>query len=341
LRGVFIIAGTSRGKGTKGTIKKPESDLNLKSKKKPAKKTAPVLEPKEVETFKCCACGDKFTDQTKSFPFSQSAFFKGNNNRLPICNNCFNSSTDQYTELLGSQDDAIKRMCLHWDIYVDEKTLESTKKIDAGRSRIKEYVRQQNLNQNAGKSYDTYLKELQDNSIGSIEKLEELRVQGKTNISNVAVERWSTTFSESDIKTLEEHYKMLKKQNPNCDSNQEIFIKDLCYTKLQQMKVMTGNNVDDFGKLTKLYRETFKQAGLKTVQDVDSSNDETLGVTLEVISKYTPEEYYKDKKLYKDFDGLGEYITRFLLRPLKNLQHGTKDRDDEFKVKDSDEYDEE
>ena len=131
---------------------------------------------------------------------------------------------------------------------------------------------------------------------------------------------------------------MLKKQNPNCDNNQEIFIKDLCCIKLKQMEAMQKNDTKTFGDLTKLYRDTFKQAGLKTTQESDGSNDETLGVTLSVISQYTPEEYYKDKKLYKDYDGLGDYITRLLFRPLKNLQFGSKDRDEEFKVKDSDNY---
>ena len=53
-----------------------------------------------------------------------------------------------------------------------------------------------------------------------------------------------------------------------------------------------------------------------------------------MIEKYTPAEYYKDKKLYRDYDNLGEYISRFLFRPLKNLMFGTQDRDYEYYVKD-------
>jgi hypothetical protein len=126
---------------------------------------------------------------------------------------------------------------------------------------------------------------------------------------------------------------MLKKQNPNCDNNQEIFIKDLCYIKLQQMTAMNESNIKDFDTLTKLYRETFKQAGLKTIIETDTSSDEALGVTLAVISQYTPEEFYKDKKLYKDFDGLGDYLKRYVLRPLKNLLAGSSERDEEHSIK--------
>lgn len=161
----------------------------------------------------------------------------------------------------------------------------------------------------------------------------------EVSVTKVAVERWGMGFNPEEVSILEDHYKMLKKQNPNCDSNQEIFIKDLCYIKLQQLQSMKVKSTDDFGKLTKLYRDTFKQAGLKTIQEIDSSSEETLGVTLAVISQYTPEEYYKDKKLYKDFDGLGSYFSRFIKRPLKNLMVGSKERDPEYNVDDSDDGD--
>ena len=44
-------------------------------------------------------------------------------------------------------------------------------------------------------------------------------------------------------------------------------------------------------------------------------------------------EYYKDKSLYKDFDGLGDYFERFVKRPLRNLMTGSTDRDFEYCVK--------
>ena len=55
---------------------------------------------------------------------------------------------------------------------------------------------------------------------------------------------------------------------------------------------------------------------------------------MERISQYTPEEYYKDKKLYKDFDGIGSYFERFVRRPIINLQFNRNERDYEFCVKD-------
>ena len=48
----------------------------------------------------------------------------------------------------------------------------------------------------------------------------------------------------------------------------------------------------------------------------------------------TPAEYYKNKNLYKDFDNIGDYFTRFVLRPILNQQFGTTDRDHEFYIVD-------
>ena len=106
---------------------------------------------------------------------------------------------------------------------------------------------------------------------------------------------------------------------------------------------ITATAVDRWGvgfteadyKIMDQYSKTFTKAGLSTIQEIDNSANECLGVTLATISQYTPEEYYKDKELYKDYDKIGEYFDRFVKRPLRNLMTGTTDRDTEYFVKDS------
>ena len=72
---------------------------------------------------------------------------------------------------------------------------------------------------------------------------------------------------------MERHYDSLVAANPRSNSNQEIYIMDLCYTKMQQLKAIRDGNVDNYNKLTESYRKSFKEAGLKTVQDNDINND--------------------------------------------------------------------
>ena len=285
--------------------------------------------------YQCVTCGKRYATQKNNFAYSQSPLYNGNNNFLPTCNHCLDNLVEQYTLLLGDPNEAIKRICLHYDIYIKESLLNSCKKKDLNQSRIRNYIRHCNLQQYAGKTYDTYLSEVNGIAINNEEDLEQLKSEGKSSPTKVAVERWGLgVFGSEDYPILEEHYKMLKSKNQNADHNQEIFIKALCTTKLLQKKAIKEKRYDDYEKFTKLYRDTFKQAGLKTVQEIDNSAEETLGVTLATISQYTPEEYYRDKELYKDFDGLGDYIKRFILRPIKNLVLGTNERDKTYCVKD-------
>ena len=62
-----------------------------------------------------------------------------------------------------------------------------------------------------------------------------------------------------------------------------------------------------------------------------------IGMLFRDIEEYCPAEYYKDKKLYADFDHLKEYISRFMARPLVNLLTGSKEMDKEFNLSGSEE----
>jgi hypothetical protein len=300
------------------------------------------LKPKEEDEKKyyCTACGKGYKKQSGNFNVTSSPLYAANNGYVTVCNNCRDTYYKKLVDFFtGNEEKAIDRVCQIFDWHYDDNAVAATRQISANRSRIGAYPSKWNLSQSSerGTTYLDTIRIRNNNAITSVEEAEKLKSDGTLNTSMAAIERWGVgCFSDADYKILDDHYKMLKKQNPNCDSNQEIFIKDLCYTKLQQMNAMKEKRPDDFKTFTQLYRETFKQAGLKTVQETDASNDEVLGVTLAVISQYTPEEYYKDQKLYKDHDGIGDYFKRFILRPILNLMTGSKDRDEEYFVKDGD-----
>lgn len=329
--------------------RRPSNAGNVKATKKSSQSVPKINKDVEISKltyeepdrnkYYCTACGKEYKKQDTNFCKSQSPLFAKNNGFVHICKKC----TDKYYYNLvdyfsKNEEKAMDRMCQLFDWYYSDEIFAATRKISADRSRVCAYPAKTNLPQYEakGKTYIDTIADRANDVIHSVEELEEMKAEGQTGITKVMFERWGQVSSD-DIIALEDHYKLLKKQNPNCDNNQEIFIKDLCYTKLLQLKSFKEGNSNDFEKYTKLYRDTFKQAGLKTIQETDSSGEETLGVTLAVISQYTPEEYYKDKKLYKDFDGIGEYFSRFVLRPLKNLITGSSERDKEYCVKDGDE----
>lgn len=283
--------------------------------------------------YKCPTCGHHYKD-LKSFPASQSELYAGWDYHIPICKICLDKLFEHYTDVYGGDEDlAIRRICEKYDIYYNISLLNASRKITKTRSRIHNYISKANLIQYKDKTYDTTLDEERTNVISSKEDFDEKKSNGDITTTKTAVERWGVgIFSDEDYSMLEEHYKMLKKNNPNADNNQEIFIKSLCHLNLLMMKALKENDLDGYTKANGEYSKTFKQAGLKTVEEKDSSNSDVVGVTLAVISQYTPEEFYKDKKLYEDFDGLGDYYERHVCRPMKNLMTGSNDRDKEFFV---------
>lgn len=288
--------------------------------------------------FRCSCCGKGFTSQDKNFQKTNDVLFQSNNGYLPWCKECTDTYTAQITALYCNNEElAMKDFCQRAGWNYDINALVASMETYSGhrsRSRISHYAAKKNINCDGRKTWiDTLkhnqtLKEYEVITTREQTKDEDVKVKGSS------VDRWGLGFTEMDYKNLDDHYFMLKKNNPNADNNQEIFIKSLCNINMLMVRALQSGDAKEYGTLVEQYAKTFKQAGLKTIQEVDNSADECLGVTLATISQFTPEEYYKDKGLYKDFDKIGEYFTRFVKRPLKNLMTGSTDRDSEYYVKD-------
>lgn len=307
---------------------------------------------KEDRKYKCTCCGNSWDVQKSNFSISESILFQSNNGYITICNDCRDVYYYQLVDLYsGNEEKAIEHMCRQFGWIYDLNALVAARQISKDRSRIGSYLAKKNLPQTTKYGFtdiDTVKNEYLNrkaNVIESTEHLEQLQEKGDTTISSSeTIERWGGGLSEWDYSILDEHYEMLKKNNPNCDNNQEIFIKSLCNLHWLMTKMLRSENCDasKYTSLVEQYSKTFKQAGLKTIEEKDASNDATFGVTLAAISQYTPEEYYLDKNLYEDFEDIGDYIERHMLRPLRNLQHDTNIRDVEHFVPDAeDELDEE
>ena len=291
--------------------------------------------------YKCSCCGASCDSPKNHFSKSASPLYQANDGYIEICNDCrdlyYKKLVDLYS---GNEEHAIRHMCLEfgWVYHIDALT--AARQISADRSRISHYLAKKNLGQTAsiGSTYFDSMKYEYQNRLGQVIESKEQAKSDQATVSASAVDRWGAGFTESDYKNLDEHYRMLKKNNPNCDNNQEIFIKSLCNLNMLMIKALKDGASDKYVKLTDQYAKTFKQAGLRTIEEKDDSNSETFGVTLATISQYTPEEFYKDKQLYEDWDELGEYYDRHVCRPMRNLMFDKDIRDKEFFVPDGDDY---
>ena len=289
--------------------------------------------------YKCSCCGKGYNSLKNNFQKSNSPLFQSNDGYLPWCKDCTDKYMTQLTAFYsGNEEHAIEHFCQQVDWVYDIEPLKCAREISSDRSRISHYAAKKNLNVGGRKTYFDSLKynyeQRQDEVITSREQAK----SEESTISASAVDRWGVGFTEQDYKNLDEHYRMLKKNNPNADNNQEIFIKSLCNLNMLMVKALQGGDSKEYANLVEQYAKTFKQAGLRTIEEKDDSNSETFGVTLATISQYTPEEFYKDKQLYEDWDELGDYYDRHICRPMKNLMFDEDVRDKEFYVPDGDDY---
>lgn len=290
--------------------------------------------------YKCSCCGKGFARQNGNFQKTNDVLFQENNGYLPWCKEC----TDRYVNMMtafytNNEELAMRDFCQRAGWNYDLNALVASRETYSGhrdRTRISHYGAKKNLNCDGRKTFIDSLKyEYEQKQNEVITSIEQAKADDKS-VTTTSVDRWGVGFTEQDYKELDTHYRLIKKNNPNCDNNQEIFIKSLCNLNLLMSKSLRDGDSDKYVKLTDQYAKTFKQAGLRTIEEKDNSNDECLGVILASISQYTPEEYYQNKSLYKDFENIGDYFDRFVKRPLKNLMFGTNERDKEYYVKDDD-----
>lgn len=288
----------------------------------------------DVSQYICCVCGKTY-DSLSEFNKSYSGMY-ATTGHLPLCKSCINKMFDDYVVKYESKKKAMKRICMAFDLYYDDTFFEKGDDIPA--ATVGNYIKRLNMIQYRGRTFDDSLNEgfYFEEPARPGKKKKAAKPNEPLPISAIDEAKWGGGFEYADYETLNAHFKELTDANPQYDSNQAIFINDLCYIKMQQMKALREGKIDDYIKLTDSYRKSFEKAGLKTVRETNTNEDFTIGVNAEVIEKYTPAEYYRKKQLYRDFDHIGEYIERFVLRPLRNLIFGTKDRDSEFYVKEED-----
>lgn len=295
--------------------------------------------------FKCVCCGKGFTSQSGNFQKTNDVLFQSNGGYLPWCKECTDSYVTQMTALYSNNEElAMKDFCQRAGWVYELNPLKASREVYSGhrdRTRISHYGAKRNLNVDGRKTFIDSLKHWQDIKQDEIIQSKNDVKEKDISVTGTAIDRWGIGLTEWDYDVLETHYKLLRRNNPNADNNQEIFIKALANLNWLMMKnLRSDGDSDKYSKLVEQYSKTFKQAGLKTIEEKDNSADECLGVTLAAIAQYTPEEYYKNKSIYTDFDGIGDYFDRFVKRPLKNLMFGSNERDKEFCVKEDTDIDE-
>ena len=292
--------------------------------------------PIEEQTeFYCSHCGKKYKRLKNNFLASQSPLYK-NTKYMPICKKCVAALFDYYKEKLGNEKQAVRRICMKFDIWFSEELYKASKNVSKDYTRITSYIARSNLLQYAGKTYDDTIAD--EENLGVIKSesdLEEIKDDVVSAPSSKNIKTWGFGYEPDEYKMLDEHYKMLMNQFANADGVQDALIKDLCVLNVFKQRAVKQQKVDEVDKIMKMYHSTMKAGGLKPRTATEGIDDEgaTWGTFIRDVENYSPADIYKDKKMFKDFEGVKEYFDRFILRPMKNFFSGQTIPDDEFSIK--------
>ena len=280
----------------------------------------PSKEETEERTHYCTSCGKGYPKLKGFFRVSGSPFFKALG-YIPICSRCIDHYEKEYTQQLGSNDEAIRRLALHLDLYLDEGLLAASRKVNAAHSRIAGYISKANLQQYRGKTYDAYLDEVADR-IAIMSPSDGEGEADEPKISQETLDFWGLGFSRGDYVFLDSKYNDWTSRH-ECETKvQESVFQKICLLELQILKtIQKGEKTDG---LMRSFNDLLGTANIKPVQNKDNylAEQNTLGT---LIQKWENEHPIPDDPEFEDVDGIRKYIQTWMLGHLckmLNIKNG-------------------
>lgn len=277
-----------------------------------------------------CHCNYKdYPEQKGNFFQVGGELFKANNGYFPVSKSAMEGYFQHLVQETGDQRIAIHRVAQYLDLYVNDEIINMMLTAPDGNITVGKLAQRARMSQYAGKTYlDTMLEG--QSAITELNKKDDMQVDEDR--LDHAVKLFGLGYEPDEYMILLQHYEMLQQQFENADGVQDSLMRDLCTTKLMQMRAR--GDPDAYTKLTKLYADTLKSSGLKTRSADEYSDDEaaTWGQFIAQVERYSPAEIYEKEDLYKDEDGIGDYIRRFFTRSALNYFGKTDEKDPEYSL---------
>lgn len=262
--------------------------------------------------YMCTSCGKEYVKQNGNFYKSRSPYYKANDYFLPICKHCIDNYFLQYQdEMRLSEDEALKRIAMHCDLYYGATLLEGSENNASltNTGRLIGYIKTANLNQYNGKTFDTYLNEQEsDEAIIDATKYRNMEDEKISDLgfSPEDVEFFGFGYTSEDYIWLSSQYKdWISRHECKTKAQEEIF-KNLSIIQLQIQKTGSGKNYD---RLINSYNTLMTSANIKPVQTQENTltDQNTFGTLIQKWENEDPVPEMSDE--FKDVDGIREYIS--------------------------------
>lgn len=309
-------------------------------------KLANSLKEKEVKEYSipagsihvctCCGKSAKKDNLEKMFYISYSPFHE-KNGRVPLCKECIiKMSTvrgelvpDMFVEVVRALDKPFLKKVL--DSSINQVVTESKEeeKMDIEKaiktkadSVIGLYMRTISMPQYKQLTWLDGDKRYSENRLtDSIES---------TELEHISVDdllyKWGENYTDQEFEFLENRYGALVSM-ANVEFESDIMmLKQICLEELDLRNIRRKNG--DTSKKLESIQKLMATANIRPT-DIKNANSDLLndsyGKWISVIENYEPCEFFADKSLYDDYDGIKKYFTDWVLRPLKNLLAGQRD----------------
>ena len=265
------------------------------------------------EKCKCFYCGKEYVETNY---YKSSSNFYGNIGKVPFCKQCIGKFYEYYCEkytnegCLTPEKKAVKRLCMAFDIYFNEKAFDdavnNAKKREKNISALGAYINMIQLSQFKGKSYeDTISDEEKEDFIASVPS----NTFDSVDIDEKTINFFGAGFSNDDYKFLRREYgDWTTRHEWNTKAQEEVF-KRLCFKQLEILKATqrgedTKNLDDTFQKLLDTAKLQPKQNSGETISDA-----QTFGTLIDKWENERPLPEI-DEEL-RDVDKIGLYLDVF------------------------------
>lgn len=289
--------------------------------------TMPVTNSK----FFCSRCGTAFSRQKGYFPVSHSPMYRGTG-YLPFCNDCLDTMFDEYRQLLGSDREAMRRMCMKLDLYWHDSIYDMVERTAGVNSKVRNYIGKTNIIRYIDKSFDDTIADEERSGIRQTMSQDDGVQQGYLpeeaeeeiiDIPEDVVLFWGPGYTPKMYLELEERKKYWISRFPtgyNFDIGEEALIRQICNLEIDiNHDRAAGKSID---KNVNTLNTLLGSANLKPTQKKDDGADAELdnmpfgvGIRKWENTRPIPE---PDPEL-QDVDGIVRYITVWFLGHLCHM----------------------
>lgn len=281
--------------------------------------------PVSNQKFYCYRCGMAFSRQKGYFPVSHSPMYRGIG-YLPFCNDCIDTLFDEYRQSLGSDREAMRRLCMKLDLYWHDSIFDMVERTAGVNSKVRSYIGKTNIIRYIDKSYDDTVGEEERNGIAAARQEERVQTgylpeddaqEENIDIPEDVILFWGPGYTPKMYLELEERKKYWLSRFPvgyNFDIGEEALIRQICNLEIDiNHDRAAGKSIDkNVNTLNTLLGSANLKPAQKKSEEADAELDNMpfgVGIRKWENTRPIPE---PDPEL-QDVDGIVRYISIWFL----------------------------